>query len=271
MGIDELRRLADHGVLFVEFLPRLSSPLYFPSATVKLRMDRFIGPSVLVGHQWQINELLFAREILRDRLMTLVDIGGNYGLTSRQMLATTACFNRAFVYEPDPVNFAVLSHNLAPFWQVSAKCAGLGFEDRADVPFFEEHANAGNFSFTAEAMQDAPHSTITVQMLDAAQESRRWLDGGPIFYKSDAQGFDEVIMTRVDPDVWAHCVGGIMEVWRIEKPAVDHNVVRTILDRFPNKCFIKNTFDMAAKVSTDDVLAYAAGRDGEWSDLAFWK
>jgi FkbM family methyltransferase len=261
-------------VTSIEFSPREDTPLYFrrsaADAPAKLRIacDSIMAVDILTRHAWQSEELEFASSVLDGQPpVTLVDIGANMGLFTRQLLARLPTIAHAYVYEPHPGNFEFLSFNLAPFERVDYVNAALaGTEGRLE--FFLDPDNCGNYSLNRAAMP-AEHSSIVVEARTASRESQRWLtDSNPIFYKSDTQGYDELIATQLDPRFWNSVVGGIMELWRIDKPAYDAARLEEILDGFPNKILLQNP---AERLSTAQVLDYAGARDVTYADLGFWR
>ncbi len=257
----------------VEIAPRPGSLLHAPGspdATCRLALDCVIAPPVIVAHCWDADTFRLARSVVQDRRRpaTLVDIGANAGLFARQMLAASPEFRHAFVYEPHPENFRCLLHNMAPFDQVQAHNVALGPEDSV-LDFHLDPLNSGNYSLHAAAMPTGrDHATISVRVRAAQAESESWLAAGlPIFYKSDTQGHDEIIATAIGAGFWDHVFGGIMELWRINKPDWSLEAMAALLDRFAHKRFLQ---DAVVPLSTGDVLAYIAGRDETFKDLLFW-
>jgi hypothetical protein len=114
----------------------------------------------------------------------------------------------------------------------------------------------------------------TVETKDVAVESAAWAKGGRrIFYKSDTEGFDELIATAILPEVWRHIFAGFIEIWRIKKPPIDTKVLASILDSFPNKIFLANpdTRVTETRVSTAEVLSYVEVNDRTHVDFGFWR
>jgi FkbM family methyltransferase len=263
------------GVTSIELSPRENTPLYFcwphaagAPATVRIACDNVMAVEVLTQHAWQRGELDFAASVLAgEPPITLVDVGANMGLVTRQLLARLPNIAHAYVYEPHPGNFELLSFNLAPFERVEYVNAALSNAE-GRLEFFLDPENCGNYSLIQAAMP-AEHASTVVEAISALNESRRWLaHASPVFYKSDTQGYDEFIATQLDPRFWNSVLGGIMELWRIDKPDCDAARLEEILDGFPNK-FLLHT--PAERLSTAHVLDYTGGRDGLFADLCFWR
>lgn len=262
------------GVTNIELSPREESPLYFkrnpygPPATIRIACDNMIAVAVLTQHVWQGEELKFTEWVLSDEeSITLVDVGANMGLFTRQVLVKQRNIANVFVYEPHPANFDLLSFNLAPFERIEYVNAALSSIE-GQLEFFLDPENCGNYSLNGAAMPKEFSSTV-VEVRSALSESRRWLAySNPIFYKSDTQGFDELIATQFDMRFWDSVVGGILELWRIDKPIYDAAKLAEILDSFSNKILLRNPSE---RLSTADVLDYIRGRDRESADLGFWR
>ena len=266
------------GLQMLQFLPREGSPLRVnlegQAWFVALVSDRLMCPIVLKRHRWQVEELHFAQRVCTgSEPLTLIDVGANMGLFSRQLLAALPNLVEAFAYEPEPQNFGCLTFNLLPFQdKVHAIRAALG-NVAGTQDFYLDPTNSGNFSLNRAAMP-ARHAATRVETKDVGAECAAWLESDRrIFYKSDTQGFDELIATTIRPEVWPRVAGGIMEVWRIEKPHFDQQRLAQILDQFPNKIFLANA-DLnvtETPVSTADVLQFINGNDHKHRDLGFWR
>ena len=266
------------GLQMLQFLPREGSPLSVKLQDqawfVALVTDQLMCPIVLKRHRWQIEELHFARRVCpASEPLTLVDVGANMGLFSRQLLAALPNLAEVFAYEPEPQNYGCLVFNLSPFQdKVHAIRAALG-DVAGTGDFYLDPTNSGNFSLNRAAMP-LQHAATRVETRDVAAECQSWLSSERrIFYKSDTQGYDELIATTIRPEVWPRVAAGIMEVWRIEKPRFDVHRLAQILDQFPNKIFLANADLNVAEmpVSTADVLQFIDSNDHSHRDLGFWR
>lgn len=268
------------GLRAIEFIPRDNSPLSVQiegrpfDKTVKLVADYLMCPIVLRRHRWQVEELEFAKRVCTgSEPITLIDVGANMGLFSRQLLAALPTIVEVFAYEPESQNFACMIHNLEPF-RGKVRAVGAALSNKVgQMEFYLDPTNNGNFSLNFYAMPPRYFKT-SVETKDAAVECAAWMDGGQrIFYKSDTEGFDELIATAIPPEFWPQVFAGIMEIWRIKKPPFDTAVLASILDSFPNKIFLANA-DMRVSetlVSTIDVLNYIEVNDRMHRDLGFWR
>jgi FkbM family methyltransferase len=264
----------------IEFMPKDGSALAIPLRNGEtlpdemracvVPLDYAIAPSVIAGHRWDYFEIDFAQKVVPPELkaFTLVDVGANVGLFSRQMLTAFDRIEDVFLYEPDPDNFKYMSRNLQAYTKAKRRNYALGARNE-HLEFYRDWSNSGNYSLIKSAMpEDAAFDKITIEVRDAKAECKDWLSPGlPIFYKSDTQGHDETIAASADPKIWKSVFAGIFELWRIDKPAFSLEAFRTILDQFPNKKFLQEP-DM---LTTEDVMTYIQGRDGHYRDLGFWK
>ena len=258
----------------IEIEPKPGTLLHFPAApnaTCVFPLDYVIAPLVIVTHAWDGETIRLARSIIENRFesATLIDIGANTGLFTRQMLIASPEFDCVFAYEPHPANFRCLQHNTSPFENVRLNNYALGPDD-GTLKFYMDPDNCGNYSLNPSAMPAAREcATILVSVKSVREEAGTWLEAkSPIFYKSDTQGYDEVIASAVGTVFWDSVFGGLLELWRIEKPDWSSASMVALLDKFPNKRFVNSP---AVPISTSDILAYLAGKDGAFQDVIFWK
>lgn len=280
---NEIRNFIDFmrmkmGVRNIEFQPLPSRGLYAQSTqnpdncTVRTRCDFSITPVILVNHHWEIEELVFFRKMIEHHpQIVVVDVGANMGLFSRQVLGWSSNITHLFAYEPEPENFACLQHNLACFSNVTAVMAGLADSD-GTVTLHMDVRNCGNNSLVSDQLAGAWHkSKMDVVIRDIKKESRRWLENGlPIFYKSDTQGYDELLLTLLPNDVCDAIMGGIVELERIDKPDFSIERFRAFLDRFPNKIVLRPGGN-DIPVTTEQALVVLDTPSEGGVNLAFWR
>lgn len=264
------------GVQNIEFQPKPGRALYAQTTaspdttTIRTRCDSAITPVTLANHHWQVEELLFTKKIL-DKLPSavVVDVGANMGLFTRQVLGWCNNVARAYAYEPEPENFACLTHNLACFTNVVSEMVGLAEKDGI-LKLFLDLQNCGNFSLLENQVASARSTGATeVRVVDVRTEALRWMAGDlPIFYKSDTQGYDEKIITLLPDVIWSQIVGGVIEIERVEKPEFDMARFVDFLNRYENKVILDKPDHI---LSTDDVISHLNSSKEAGVDLGFWK
>ena len=230
--------------------------------------DNVMTPGTLLSYSWQSEIVQFTKmACAAQSSICLVDVGANCGLYSRQCLSEVSGIKSLFAYEPHPRNFKSLQRNLAGIARV--KCNQIGLSDATgSMDFHLDPENTGNYSLSVVAMPSS-YTTIRVEIVGVRHEANKWADEGlPIFYKSDTQGFDEKIAAALDLDFWENVVGGIFELWRIDKPPYDMDRFVKIVESFDCRVFANNP---KAQVSTTEVIDYLQANDRQHTDLLFWR
>lgn len=272
----EFMRL-DMSVRTIEFQPRHDRGLYAlrstaaATNTVRVRCDQAIAPYVLVNHHWEIETIMFARDvIMRYPGCVVIDVGANMGLFSRQLLGWCNGISRLFAYDPDPDNFTCLTHNLACFPEAVMHMVGLAAQDGQSILHIDAF-NCGNSSLMSNGKEpDDRFKTITIQLKDIVQESRHWIASGlPIFYKSDTQGYDEYLASLLPDDVCEKMIGGILEIEDSQKPDLDMARFRRFLDLFPNKIRLGSTGQ--SQMTTEDIVSLMEQRGERGSNIGFFR
>lgn len=268
-----LRNMRDvHGLTEIEFIPPDNSPLSMLSGNTPIPLclfpDEAIGLYTFVNKQWDRPKIdFFVSKANSYENICLVDVGANIGLFTRQLASMTSNISRAFCYEPLPRNFEMLSKNLERWPNAVLINAGLSNEI-GTLEFYVDSSNTGGHSLNKSAVPAWDHSVTSVRVRKASVEESNWTSlNCPIFYKSDTQGFDEVIATELSLDFWRKVRCAALELWRIDKPEIDENKFLNILDLFPYKAYESNPEVM---VSSPEVLDYCRGTDAKCEDLLLW-
>ena len=240
------------------------------SLPLSLPTDSIIGRKAFLEKEWDPRKIDFfvSRANAVAQPICLIDVGANVGLFARQCAARMPHIHEAYLYEPHPHNFELLERNLAA-WSISSRLINAAIAEKNSVMhFYEDPDNCGNYSLNLAAMPQE-YNVCTVTAIAAADEERTWLAHGyPVFYKSDTQGYDEVIAVNLSLFFWqrVHCAA--FELWRIAKPDYDQQKFIRILDSFPFKSFES---DPTQLLNTSDVLEFISHRDGLFNDLLCWR
>lgn len=249
-----------------------TSPLYYNGHPIVIPDDSCGGMARLNSHNWEEPQFKFFREQSSALShgskpdFTLIDIGANVGLFTRQALIHAPNIDSVYAYEPDKNNWNCATFNLRPWaTQVRLIRAGLSNEE-AQYPLYRDETNCGNYSFIDTAMRENFDITY-VQVLDIREQVHFWANRRHVFWKSDVQGMDEGLAGLAGPEFWSKCVfAGIIELWRIQKPGVALDRFREILDMYELRLC-----HAGRQVTTGEVFEYLAGDDYTWDDLLLSK
>lgn len=238
---------------------------------VSLLTDGSIFPHVAQREEWNFEETRFIRQVCSEGTYHLIDIGANVGLFSRQVLINYPNVVSASCFEPSPCNVEHLRRNLKGLPGASVFDFGLGKEE-GELTFFMDNINGGNFSFNEHAVAgrkhrviQAPIKRISESLLDecmgphAAQHRLIW--------KSDTQGFDEVLMSELPGQFWKRVDLTVFEGWRIPKPEFDAEAFRKVLEAFDFIYLVRSRNKVLDRISPADCIEYLSGDDRKWGDV----
>jgi FkbM family methyltransferase len=243
-------------------------PLGNAGETFLLPHDEVMSPGVKAQAGWDFENLdAFAAHVQPDKIYTLIDIGANIGLFSRQLLRRVPTIQKILCVEPDPKNFNALKFNLAGLGnRVSFFNLALSSAD-GEADLLRDDNNIGNYSLNSDAMRNRSFDAVRVP----TRETGGWMTeqlshAEAILWKSDTQGLDEVIASAVPIDIWDRIDVAILEMWRIMKPDYDRDAFARRLESFPHR-----QLGEVHGVSVSDVIEYLSGDDWAFKDLLLWR
>jgi FkbM family methyltransferase len=247
------------------------SPLFASPGgeAIELRVDSVIAPYVLRHGNWQQPEVDFLARHAPVGASLLLDIGANVGLVARQLLHRLPDIRAAVCFEPHPLNHLLLTRNVEHLAQCHPVRAALG-DRHAELTFYEDLDNAGNYSLHEDSMKGSRFLTSVVQCLEATEENiyssiEPALQNLPVIYKSDTQGFDELIATTLPLTFWDKVKVGVMELSTSGNAFNTERLLR-IVERFPIRRFGHAT---SHNLSAAEVLAFYSSGPGRQVDFYF--
>lgn len=274
--MDLLTQLKNRRVLSIELMPILNDAFYTLDIngnpkSISLPTDGIIGKTAFDQNCWDREKInFFHLHSQRYDKLVLVDVGANVGLFSRQCISALNNIEVIYAYEPHKVNFSILQKNLSDV-RVKSVLINAAISDKdEETTLFEDQRNCGNYSLNKGAMWDHPeYTTSVVKVINALGEQSKWTAiDKPVFYKSDTQGFDELIATTYDTDFWSKVECASFELWRVDKPELNTDKFIQMLNQFPNKTF---QYENRNSLTNQEILNYMSGRDGNHEDLLCWK
>lgn len=235
-------------------------------------VDAVMAQSILRDGAWSIEEVQFAVAHAPKGPLVLFDIGANIGLMTRQLIHALPNIVAAVCYEPHPLNFSLLSRNLAHFENCQLIPSAVG-ATAGRLSFYEDLHNAGNYSLSLDAMRGREYRTSAVDCLRSHDDeflSRLPLATAnlPIIWKSDAQGVDEAIATSLSAGFWCRVSVALIELTRIARPAFSAARLAGILELFPIRRYVEGS---ERQLSVAEILQHTSGSDGRHRELLLAK
>lgn len=228
------------------WMPHAGSPLHHGQSSVRLAMDQVIGPRTLAFGHWHDEHC----QLLRARMDSaatyhLIDVGANAGLVSRQLLTTPGLrFTGADCFEPDPHNFSLLSHNLAPFAGVHLHAAALSDHDGV-AEIFRGARNAGDISLSPDAqlrsradLHGQSVSLLSAQRLGTDMLARL-APGVRVVWKSDTQGHDLKIVAAIPAALWGRVDAALIELRSVKAAPEEFDRFMAVVAEFPVRRSVK--------------------------------
>jgi len=247
---------------------REDGPLGPAGTTLVLPNDKVMSPHVRTTGSWDFEKSREFVACIRPAVSyTLVDIGANIGLFSRQACRLAPSIDRLLCVEPEPGNFKALRYNLADLGDRAALFQIALSDVDGEMELLRDAENFGNYSLNGDAMRDRPHDAVRV----ATRSTQSWMteqlsSAGALLWKSDTQGHDELIVAETPMAIWDRVDVALMEMWRIGKPAYDRQAFHDRLTAFPNR-----RLGDRENVSPDEIIDYLAGDDWQFQDLLMWR
>jgi FkbM family methyltransferase len=252
--------------LYLMGIDGLSCPLYLP-------LDKGIGVITFVQKSYDIHKVnaisAYLSEFYKsDSNLSLIDIGANIGLFTRQCNNKFGKYiNSYFAYEPEVLNFQYLEKNLSRISNCNINNYGLG-RDTSKHRIYKDINNCGNYSLHLEAMPSS-YTYDEISIKTVRDEVAIWEKVSNFFiYKSDTQGYDEIIACELGENFFQNVVYGIIEIWNLKSKSYDLDEFTKILNLFPNKFFQSRP---NINLSTSDVIKITSASNWVYDDLIFWK
>jgi FkbM family methyltransferase len=246
-------------------------PLGAAGDVLLLPFDQMMFPHVVANGGWALETLEFLKQrIDPGRNYVAIDIGANIGLFTRQIALRFPNISRFLCVEPEPVNFKTLQYNVSTLLGDRASVWNVALSDsNAQMRFFRDGGNIGNYSLNEDAMRGRPFDTIAVQTVATDQwmnEHVRFGAQDRVIWKSDTQGYDELIISLTPLEIWRQVDMAIVELWRIKKPQFDRAAFCRRIETFPNK-----SIGLGNSNTMDEILEFLSGDDWRHADLYLYR
>ena len=248
------------------------SPLGARGTVIELPEDRVIFRSVRLTGRWEPETSEFLREGLDTPKKTgsnsaLLDIGANAGLISLQTMVLANYSHDYFLFEPLPQHVAAIRHNLAlqsSIFHVVPK----GLSKSAGVQtIYTETRNYGNSSFLESAVSNAKVETNTqIETIDTEVFFKDFgKDFGHFVIKSDTQGMDALILSRIPRHIWKKTVRAVVEVWAL--PDIDETDVQQLLALWGKFGRMSWNSELSPPIEENEIKEFWTSKSGRQKNL----
>ena len=171
---------------------------------ITTRFDQVITPNILNNGSWDLFIINFVntRTKYTNKKFDIIDIGSNIGFITRQLLNTNKSILRSYCIEPNLNNFKIMKQNLIKFKnKVFLYNFALTNDFKKKKKLFLDNKNFGNYSLLKKK-----GGADTVKTLNANIFLNKIIKKNKIknlIYKSDTQGFDEIILLNLNYELFS--------------------------------------------------------------------
>ena len=182
---------------------------------IHIETDDVIYKSVNLSGEWGKSESVFLAGLCCEKT-TLIDLGANIGLISRQILNVTKSISKVLVIEPRAATMLNLRMNLQEISEARSLeivfCQFALSEANGESYLYTETSNIGNSSLRMELAPSASHEKVQTVTSETFYTSYLSKDETYIL-KSDLQGMDAAVLNALPNDFWDQVLGAVIEVW----------------------------------------------------------
>ena len=197
-----------------------------PKGTVlEVPKDKIIYQELRHRGEWEKEVSNFLSSCIKDlkkesRNITLLDLGANIGLISLQVINDLEFNIQLIAVEPLPQHISALERNLKSISRTNEVIilpVALGLESKMEY-IHKQNTNSGNTSLIARVVPTDQVSKVKIQMLDTEEFSSKYLQIDHNFViKSDLQGFDAKVLSRLSKEIWEKTNAASVEVWALKE------------------------------------------------------
>lgn len=244
-------------------------PLGHKGTIIELPKDNVIFKHVRLRGTWELVESKFLASGLQKAggiksKLALLDIGANTGLVALQAINIAGSNAEIFLFEPVPRHAYAVSQNLKSLPNIHLNEFALS-DKNGEAEIFTDTLNHGNTSLFNSA---APFAEIKTQIklvdtLEYCSDFLKIFDSYVI--KSDTQGMDALILSRIPNWIWKKCECAVIEVWAL--PEINKKHVEDLLVKIQKFEFIDWTPKSQKKIALHEISEFWLNKSGAQRNL----
>jgi FkbM family methyltransferase len=225
---------------------------------------------------WELNESQFLAEGLKKanlsgfRKIALLDIGANTGLVTLQALNLSQVEKiEVFLFEPILRHILALEHNFKSLINIHFEGYALSSLNGESNIYTEEY-NHGNSSMWKSLVAPIGMIETKVKLVKTSDYCKNFLTKFDAYIiKSDTQGMDALIMSRIPSRIWKKIECCIIEVWAInEISALD---VDNLLLMSANFKYISWNSKSKERIGSNEIREFWLSKSGAVRNLYYSK
>jgi FkbM family methyltransferase len=250
-----------------------SSPLGAKGDIISLPKDQVIFDCIKLKAKWELKECKFlsvgisrlgSRGISR---IAMVDVGANTGLISLQTLNMSRTLVDLFAFEPIPRHAEAIEQNLGRLNnRITINEFALSDRNGTSI-IYTELANHGNSSLIKSSARNSHEDVVTNINLVSTSEyfEMNLLEYDGFVIKSDAQGMDAQILSRIPRKIWEQTERAVVEIWAM--PEIMESDIDQALDLWRSFEYISWSPSTQDLISLEEVSIFWKSKDGRERNL----
>lgn len=209
------------------------------NAFITSRIDQLITPNILKSGKWDYFIIEFINKycLKKRSKFNFIDVGANIGLISLQLINTNRYIKNYFCVEPDIQNYNILKENLSVNKTNNINTYNYALIDgknKKKQKIFIDKSNFGNYSLIKKNNYQIDY----VKSYNAKKFLNRIINkygSYKFIYKSDTQGYDEIILLSLGSNIIKRFKILILEISNFDFLARNIDKFIEILDQFDEK------------------------------------
>ena len=186
----------------IELVIKKDCYLGLKNTKIQTRIDQMITPNILKKGQWDYFIIKFICKYIKNKAnqFSFIDLGSNIGLITRQLYLKKPDIKNFHCIEPEKENYNILLNNLDSIKNVYTYNYALTNQESGIKKIYLNKNNFGDFSL----LKNFNKTTTYINTLNASSFFNKIISKhkiNKIIYKSDTQGFDEMIVLSLSKKI----------------------------------------------------------------------
>lgn len=186
----------------IELVIKKDCCLGVKNTKIQTRIDQIITPNILKKGKWDYFIIKFICKYIKNKTnqFSFIDLGSNIGLITRQLYLKKPDIKNFHCIEPEKENYNILLNNLDSVKNVYTYNCALTNQESGIKKMYLNKNNFGDFSL----LKNSNKTTTYINTLNASSFFNKIISKhkiNKIIYKSDTQGFDEMIVLSLSKKI----------------------------------------------------------------------